>query len=108
MQGDSRIPAGHVGFSVLLMLPDGQSWVGGGRSKKGAQHHAAALCLRETKNIDVSLPDGAGLHQDLKTCPPQVKEEKHKSESTSITNTDIDCLKMMHELHPGLVETYKE
>ena len=35
--------------------------MGLGRNKKSAQHDAAAKCLKETKNIFVPLPEGAGL-----------------------------------------------
>ena len=58
---DERVPNNHTGFATILSLPDGTQWLGLGRNKKSAQHDAAAKCLKETKNIFVPLPEGAGL-----------------------------------------------
>ena len=58
---DERVPNNHTGFACILSLPDGTQWLGLGRNKKSAQHDAAAKCLKETKNIFVPLPEGAGL-----------------------------------------------
>ena len=57
-----RIPATHTGFTTLLSLESG-SWLGFGRSKKLAQHHAASVCLKERQGVTVDVPVGAGASE---------------------------------------------
>ena len=117
-QTDDRVPVGHVGFCVLLNLPDGQSWIGLGRSKKAAQHHAAAACLATTKNIQMPLPEGAGVYTNANKAPPQAAatlgaQQMSMSQSIpesipEVNSRGVDSLKLFHEYHPNFVEEYRE
>lgn len=110
-ESDERIPSHHTGFTILLTLPDGKTWVGMGRSKKLAQHHAAHTCLKEIKNLDSILVEGTGLFTGKISMPSANAVVTPKAVKTPEEAGLIgpgEYLKILNDLHPGMKEDYRE
>lgn len=103
-------------FVCHIGLPDGRRFVGYGRSKKLAKHHAAAVTLAETINrTNFNLPEGCGpggaqiSSESLKLLekPIEVGPECDKLTASTPYIEPGKVVMRINELHPGLPSTFE-